>query len=87
MITKGHICEVKLATAWLLVCFCDKVEEPQHLLLRRVDNQVLALGNIQLQQKLLLDALDRWHMLQLATELADVNLLNGDRFDCRAHIS
>ena len=45
----------------------------------------MALGDVELEQVLLLDALDLGHMLHLAAELTDVNLLDRDGFDGRAH--
>ena len=63
----------------------NKVKESEHLLLRGVDDQVLALGNVQLQEELLLDTFDLGYILHLPTELANVDFLNGNSLDGRAH--
>ena len=54
----------------------DGVEESVHLLLRRVDAQVLALGNVEGKQFLLFDALDLGNLVQVVCELTDINLVN-----------
>lgn len=59
----------------------NHVEEAQHLLLRSVDHQVLTLGNIELQQQLLLNALYLGDVFHLITELAYVDFLYRDGHD------
>ena len=78
LVTQGHLSEVQLSSAHLSMVLHDDVEEALHLLLRGVDYQVLALGHVELEQELSLDALDFGHMLNLIAELTDVNLLDRD---------
>ena len=85
LVAQSHVTEVELACALLFVVLDDHVEEAEHLLLRRVDDQVLALGDVELQEVLLLDAFDLRHMLHLVAELADVNLLNRNGHDGSAN--
>ena len=59
----------------------NHVEEAQHLLFRSVDHQVLTLGNIELQQQLLLNALYLGDVFHLITELAYVDFLYRDGHD------
>ncbi len=54
----------------------NQVEEPDHLLLRGIDHQVLTFGNIELEKELLLDAFDLGHKVHLVAELTYVNLVN-----------
>ena len=83
LVPKGHVREVQLSRADFMVLE-DQVEEAEHLLLAGVDDQVLTLGNVELEQELLLDAFDLRHVLHLVAELAYVNLLNRNGHDGRA---
>ena len=46
LVTQGHLSEVQLSSAHLSMVLHDDVEEALHLLLRGVDNQVLALSHV-----------------------------------------
>lgn len=64
----------------------DQVKEAEHLLLRCVDHQVLALGHVEGQEELSLDALDLRDVLHLIAELANVYFLNRNGLNQRRGI-
>ena len=80
LVPERHVREVQLSRADFMVLE-DQVEEAEHLLLAGVDDQVLTLGNVELEQELLLDAFDLRHVLHLVAELADVDFLDRNGHD------
>ena len=60
--------------------FDHQIEKSKHLLLWRVDHQVLTLGHIELEQELLFYALNLGNVIHLVAKLANVNFLYRNRF-------
>ena len=84
LVTEGHFSQVQFASSDSFVIFDEEVKEAEHLLLGGVDDQVLALGDIELKQKLLLNAFDLGYMFHLIAKLTDVNLLDRNGLYGRA---